>query len=57
MGPGTHLSKPNEARLVEREVCFISYSGNCGGRGRGDICPKADYPPPQLTTSGTRELF
>ena len=60
MGPGIYHSKPNEARLVERKVCFISYSGNCEGRGRVDICPKVDYPPSlplQVTTSGTRALL
>ena len=60
MGPGIYHSKPNEARLVERKVYFISYSGNCGGRGRMDICPKADYPPSlplQVTTNGTRALL
>ena len=42
MAPGTHYSKPNEARLVEREVCFISYAGNWGGRA--DVCPKDNSP-------------
>ena len=42
-----------EARLVERDVCFILEAGNVG---RVDPCPKTNSPHPQLTITG-QELY
>ena len=41
-----------QARLVERQVCFISDAGNKAGRV-ADICPKADFRP-HHNTQGVR---
>ena len=52
-GLAAHCSKANkQARLMEREVCFISDAGNLAGRA--DICPKANTQAPALATSGAR---
>ena len=34
-----HLEANKQSRLVERNVCFISDAGNCGGRVP-EICPR-----------------
>ena len=67
-GFGERSSKANkQARLVEREICFILDA--CDGRGGGgmaDICSKADSPTPlqprphstnALATSRTRAFI
>ena len=52
-GPAALCSEANEeARLVERKVCFISEA--CNPEGGVDSCPKADSHP--LTTSGQELL-
>ena len=46
-GPAVHHSKDKEeARLVERKVCFTLDAGNWGGVGRLLSCLKADSPCP-----------
>ena len=55
-GLAAHCSKANkQARLMEREVCFISDAGNLAGRA--DICPKANTQAPALATSGARAFI
>ena len=45
-GLAPHRPKANkQARLVERNVCFISDVGNWGWGGV-DVCPQADHSPP-----------
>ena len=50
-GVGSGCSLPqsqNQARLVERKVCFISDASNWRkGTGRADICPKTNSPLPR----------
>ena len=54
-GPSAHHSKANkEARLMERNICFILDAGVCVG-GRVDSCPKAD--PPFLDNQWTRAFY
>ena len=48
-GPAArHSEASKQARLVEREVCFISDAGIWGRRRVADICPKGGglSPPP-----------
>ena len=52
-----HSRASNQARLLGREVCFIS-DASTWGWGRVDICPKADSPfAPTLATNGARAFI